>query len=267
MFKAALKEGNKKNKETEEEMIEIALVLVCIFFITVFFYKQHTTEFSILQIEHEKLETLPEILSERKPTVIRGLGQPKLFTPETLTGNQRLLQIQLQPNYTIGDYLKSPRKLPPLSSDLREHLANESGLQVWAEHMWFPRLVEDNPISFLMSMDSEIYLDSKGMEQVAAAYTIFYPTSGEYTCSIVSDSALKFLPSGWQGRYVSELTAVDCPLLHEIQYMDIVLRPGHMLIMPAHWIVSMKANHEKGPCMFATIEIHHPVSKLAKSLA
>ncbi len=248
-------------------MIEIALVLVCIFFITVFFYKQHTTEFSVLQIENEKLDTLTEILTERKPTIIRGLGAPKLFTPETLSGNQRLLQIQLQPNYTLSDYLKQPRDLPVTPEDLRSHLANESGLQVWAEHMWFPKLIEDNPISFLMSVDSEIYIGSRGMEQTAAAYTIFYPTSGEYTCSIVSDTALKFLPSGWQRKYVADLTAADCPLLHEIQYMDIVLRPGHMLIMPPHWIVSVKANLEKGPAAIATLEIHHPISKLAKSLA
>jgi hypothetical protein len=64
---------------------------------------------------------------------------------------------------------------------------------------------------------------------------------------------------------VAELKPADCPLLNEVQFMDVILRPGHMFIMPPHWIVSLKST-DKMP-VFAWIEVHHPISKLASSLA
>ncbi len=71
-------------------MIEFVFVLVFFFVVLVFFYKQTASEFHILQIEQYKLDTLPELLTERNPIVIRGLGEPKLLTSEILKSNARL---------------------------------------------------------------------------------------------------------------------------------------------------------------------------------
>ena len=59
-------------------MLEIFFIILIIFFVLIFFYKQTVPEFSVLQIEADKLETLPDILSESHPIVIRGLGNPKV---------------------------------------------------------------------------------------------------------------------------------------------------------------------------------------------
>lgn len=241
-------------------MIEIIFVFVFLFVVLVFFYKQTASEFHILQIEQDKLDTLPDLITERNPIVIRGLGEPKLLTPEILKANARL-------SGAVDSYLKpstpsSPRDTP---ADLRTFLAAESGLQVWAEHMWFPKLTEEIWYSFCLTMDAEAYVSSFGLRKTVADYTLYYPTSGEFVCSVMMNSALKFLPSTWEGRFMSDLTPADCPLLHEVQYIDILLRPGHMLILPPHWIVTLKAKDETIP-ICGVIEIHTPLSKLAKAL-
>ena len=116
-----------------------------------------------------------------------------------------------------------------------------------------------------MSLDSEVYMSSMGMRKTLAAYTLIYPTNGTFTASILMESATKFLPPDWEGRFVSEMRQADSPLLNEVQFMDVILRPGHMFIMPPHWIISMKSTDT--PPVFAWIEVHHPISKLAASLA
>ena len=248
-------------------MIEIALGLAFVFLVLVFFYKQTSEEFHILQIESEKLETLPELLSEKDPIVVRGLGQPKLLTPETLRGS-RFQTFPVSRGFTLGEYLAEPegKVLEPLPEEVRKRFANEVGLQVWAEHMWFPKITEDLPYSFIMSLESEVYMTGMGMRKTAAATTLLYPTSGTFTCSIAMASATKYLPAKWQDRFIADLKADDSPLLHEVQYLDIILRPGHILMVPPHWIVSMRATKGEIP-IFGWIEIHHPISKLEKLLS
>jgi hypothetical protein len=72
------------------------------------------------------------------------------------------------------------------------------------------------------------------------------------------------LPPSWEGTFVSELKPAESPLLHEVQFIDVILRPGHLFILPPHWIVSMKSDDT--PPVFAWIEVHHPISFLAAAL-
>jgi len=248
-------------------MLEILFIVILIFFVLVFFYKQTVAEFNILQIEVDKLDTLPDILAESHPIVIRGLGPPKVLTLEVLKGNHRIQTLPVAPPFVLNQYLADPsgkslRVLPP---EIRRQAAGELGVQVWADHTWFGRIKEDIPYAFTMTLDSEVYMSSMGMRKTTAIHTLIYPTNGTFTASILMESATKFLPQNWEGQFVSELKPADCPLLNEVQFMDVILRPGHMFILPPHWIVSLKSNDT--PPVFAWIEVHHPISKLAASLA
>lgn len=249
-------------------MLEIALFISIFFLVLVFFYKQKADGFNILQIESDKLSTFHELLSEKYPIVVRGLGEPKFLTPEILKSTPRLHGFQLAPQLYLGDLLKDPKKLPlhlQLSEDMKRTLASEVGLHVWAEHSWLPHYSGENPAWFL-SLDTKVNVGSIGMTKASAYSTVIYPTSGKFICSLMSDSAEKFLPKRWQGRYLSELTISDTPLLKEIQFVDIVLRPGHMLHIPAHWIFCCKAEPDTALPLCGILEVHHPISKLASSL-
>jgi len=247
-------------------MLEIFFIGLLIFFVLVFFYKQSAAEFHILQIDQGTLDTLPELLSEAHPIVVRGLGTPKILTAEILKGNHRAQTLPVAVPHVLHQYLAEPKgkTLIPLGQEVRRQAGNELGLQVWAEHVWFPRIKEENPLAYTLSMESEVYISSMGMRMTTAAYTLIYPTNGIFTGSILVGGNTKFMPT-WDGLFVAELKPADYPLLNEVQFMDIILRPGHMLILPPHWILSMKSTDVLP--VFAWIEVHHPISKLAKALA
>jgi hypothetical protein len=248
-------------------MLEIFLIILIVFFVLIFFYKQTVAEFNILQIEADKIDTLPDILAESHPIVVRGLGSPKVLTLDVLKGNQRIQTLPVAPPYVLNQYLADPvgKTLHMLPPDIRKQAAGELGVHVWADHTWFGRIKEDIPYAFTMSLDSEVFMSSMGMRKTVAAYTLIYPTNGTFTASILMESATKFLPADWEGKFVSDLKTADCPLLNEVQFMDVILRPGHMFILPPHWIVSLRSSDT--PPVFAWIEVHHPISKLASALA
>jgi hypothetical protein len=256
-------------KDAEKEggiMLEILFILLIVFFVLIFFYKQSADEFHILQIDQTTLDTLPELLAEAHPLVIRGLGTPKILTEEILKGNHRAQTLPVAIPHVLHQYLANPKgkTLVPLGIEVRKQAANELGLQVWAEHVWFPRIKEENPLAYALSMDSEVYISSMGMRMTTAAYTLIYPTNGTFTGSILVSGNTKFMPV-WEGLFVSEMKPSEYPLLNEVQFMDIILRPGHMLILPPHWILSLKSSDTLP--VFAWIEVHHPISRLAKTLA
>lgn len=249
-------------------MLEIALFISIFFLVLVFFYKQKADGFNILQIESNKLDTFHELLSEKFPIVVRGLGEPKFLTPEILKATPRLHGIQLSPNLYLGDVLKDSKKLPPnlvLPSDVQKMLASEVGLHVWAEHSWLPHYSGENP-SWFLSLETRVNVGSIGLTKTSAYSTVIYPTSGTFTCSLMLDTSEKFLPTRWANRYLSDLTISDTPLLKEIQFIDILLRPGHMLHIPAHWIFCCKATEESTLPLCGILEVHHPISRLASAL-
>jgi hypothetical protein len=70
--------------------------------------------------------------------------------------------------------------------------------------------------------------------------------------------------------FPDEFTAKDTPFVADVKYMDVILRPGNGLFMPAHWFVSWKSHvvatsSEKSAAlpMVGTISYHSPVSLLA----
>lgn len=249
-------------------MLEIAFLIAIFFLVLVFFYKQKAEGFHILQIESNKLDSFHELLSEKFPIVVRGLGEPKFLTPEILKATPRLHGIQLAPNLFLGDVLKGSKTLPSnlsLPEDLQKGLASEVGLHVWAEHSWLPHYSGENP-SWFLSLDTRVNIGSIGLTKTSAYSTLLYPTSGTFTCSLMLDSAEKFLPARWMGRFLGDLTVSDTPLLKEIQFIDIILRPGHMLHIPAHWIYCCKATEGSALPLVGILEVHHPISKLASAL-
>lgn len=248
-------------------MIEIGILLGIVFLVLVFFYKQKAQEFRISQIENTQLQTLPDLFTELNPIVIRGLPPPTFLTPETIRKNMRIQNFPVgSDGLTIQKWLSSESILSTQPAELRTTLAGELGIPMWAQHTWFEPLTAETWYSFAMKMDSEAWLTNMGMMKTVAVTTAIYPTNGSFTCSLMLDSATKFLPA-WEGRFLSDYSSADTPLLHQVQFLDIRLRPGHMLLVPPHWIVSMKADNNVAKPMFALIELHHPLSGLAKGLA
>jgi len=61
------------------------------------------------------------------------------------------------------------------------------------------------------------------------------------------------------------LTMEDTPLLNQIQFIEIILRKGNLLLLPAHLIVDVRSSYSdtaESAWVFMA-DIHHPISRLA----
>jgi hypothetical protein len=257
-------------------MIEVLLVfLVLIFVIMFLFYKHRRSELEILQLESEQIPAqLTELLEELQPVVIRGIVPPKGLTRESLRKIPRLGDFAVggQP---LADILETPAMLfgaggaPTLNFTAREQLSAELAIDVWANHTWLPILSQATWIGPVVGcMRTEAVLGGLGMIRTTAKITCIMPTEGKYTLSILSRGSEGFLPAAWQYKYPGALTVNDTPLVADLKYLDIILRPGTTVCLPPHCIISMEPVRDSSDMFaFVSVEYHEPITLLAKSLS
>jgi hypothetical protein len=257
-------------------MIEVLLVLIfLVFLISYLFYKHRRSDIEILQLDNEQIsENLSELLEELQPVIIRGISPPKGFTQESLRKIPRLKDFAVggQP---LGDILEQPRMLfdangiPTLAQSGRQQLAKELSMSIWADHTWLPIFSQSTWFgSILGCMRVEANLGGIGMTRTTAKYTCLMPTEGKYTLSILSKDSESFLPSNWQYKYLGLLTVNDTPLVAELKYIDVVLRPGTTICLPPHYIYSMEPIKDSAELFaFVTMEYHEPTTLLVKSFS
>ena len=249
-------------------MIEILFILALLFAVFILFYRQAIEQYTVLQIEATQLADLPKLLSERAPVVVRECGLPKVFTADALKSNPRLLSYPLGQQQTLGQYLKSeapPRtvKMPKKASLV---LASESGLQVWAEHTWFPRFFTQPLWEAIHSLTVEAHLGEKGLRKTTALTTLIYPTTSALEVTLCTETQQQYLPKTWRGRFPETFTIQDTPLVGEIKYITVKLRPGNVLCLPTHWFVSIRAADPTKPTLWAWMELHNPISLMASKM-
>jgi hypothetical protein len=254
-------------------MIGYLILPAILFLVAVVFYRQRRDELSILQIEQEQINAqLSDLLDEQQPLVLRGVAPPKGLTKGALEASPRLHAYPVG-GILLKDVLANPSTLastngaPTLLRSQRRMLAEELSLPIWSTHTWKDKLGEARPIPFLGSMDSEAIIGGQGLWRTTAVYTLLFPTEGAFIASIVSKSSEAFLPKAWTYRYPDTFTQDDTPLVADLKFIDIILRPGTALCLPAHILVSMKPKEPSEFHAFACIEYHEPISMLAKSLS
>lgn len=247
-------------------MLEILFLVVLFFAVLVVFYRQAIEQYNILQIEGSQISELPKLLSERTPLVIREIGAPKLFTPDTLKSNARLQQFPIGNSQTLGQYIEKPKATVTLTKKAAAMLAKESGLSVWGEHTWFPKLFSYEALQHIHFFHTEACLGELGLHKTTASTTLLYPTSGALEVTLLTEHQEKCLPPTWRGRFPETFTVQDTPLVGEIKYITIKLRPGHMLCIPTHWFYSIRAVDKDKPVLWARFSLDNPVSYLASTM-
>lgn len=255
------------------EILSVLVTIICI--INYLFYIQRRPELEILQLENEQIMAqLPELLEELQPVVIRGVTPPRGLTLESLQKIPRLADFSVggQP---LSDVLKTPGILfgaegaPTLSQERREELAKELSLTIWADRAWLPILSQTTWTGPAVGcMRTEVVLGGLGMIRLTAKYTCIMPTEGTYTLSILSRDSESLLPSAWRYKYPSALTVNDTPLVADLKYLDIVLRPGTTVCLPPHCIISIEPVKASSSFFSAAIvEYHEPVTLISKSFS
>ncbi len=247
-------------------MIEILVILAVLLGVFIVFYRQAIDQYNILQIESTQLMDLPKLLNERTPLVIRDIGAPKLFTPETLQTNSRLQQFPLAPNVTLGNYLKKSSRNITFNKKAAALLAKECGLSVWAEHMWLEKCMSYPFLTYLHHLRTEAYMGEKGLQKATSVATFLYPTSNALEVTLLTEQQGKCLPSSWRKRFPETFTIQDTPLVGEIKYITIKVRPGNILCIPTHWYYSIRCKEVDKPCLWAKISLENPISMVASTM-
>jgi hypothetical protein len=242
-------------------ILESFLVLGVVGIILVFFYRQAVQEFRILQTD--SLEKAMPLLYERCPIVVLPIQQPhQLWTRSDI--NQRpSLKAHLVNGISLGIALE--QESFPLQSDLAESIATQVGLPVWVKQTLLPLYQQSIWWSPILTSRTEVAIGAQGLRQTYAYSTILLATEGTLSVSLVNESADAYLPPKWLGKRVSKLTKDEAPLLHQIQYIDVLIRPGSALIIPPHWKVCWETYKENKPALSVWIEVHHPLSHFVRA--
>lgn len=262
-------------------LTELVLLVGILFLLLVFFYKQRRKEIELLQVEFTAGAAIPEMAGERQPIILRGVPTPPILTAERLEQIPRLDEFPLiagSGTARLGPYRRAPGTVLPdnqavgkpiLAEEAGEVLAVELALPLWVERTLQDVALDLGGWSFATSFTTSVMLGGRGLQRVIPSVLCFLPTEGTYVVSLVSPSSEPFLPARWEAepRYPHLYTINDTPMVGEINYLDLIVRPGTMLCLPAQTVFSIEPKEVGKFNAAVMIEIHSPVSRLAKILA
>ncbi len=243
-------------------MIEWLFFLALVFIVLVIFYKQANEEFTILQCDGTQLTNLANLFTEKYPIVVKQIQIPSFFSPEAIQQNPRIQTFPMkEPGKTLLDALSdSTLTIPDESTAL---LAQHIGLQVWSEHNWLPYITS---WSYLFSIETSAHCGERTLRKTTAYTTIVMPTSQPIEIAILTGSQEKYFPTTWRTRFPETFTMLDTPLVGNIKFIIIKVKPGTALCIPPHWLYSVRGTDPKKSLLWATMEVHHPLSKMGAKL-
>lgn len=244
-------------------MFELFIFLGVAFFIAVLFYKQANESFEIIQLNADRISELPTLYSDHSPIVLRDIKIPSIGTYESLSKRSTIMNMMVAPSFSFKSLLSSEGSLKEFKwkSETAQFLSKESGLTTWFQHHLYPQLLPSPYTSFFYSYKCGLWIHHKGLSKTTAFQTLILPTQGVAKVSLLLPKMIPYLPSNWQGRSFSSLSLNDTPLLNQIQYIDVKVRAGNALLLPAHLIVDISTDSDTAWIFVA--EIHHPISRIA----
>lgn len=248
-------------------LLESIILIATICIIAILFYKQTNPEYKINQVEKGDFSKVLELLPELSPIVVRGFQVPNFWTQNDISANPRLQAIPLvypgfQP-FSLGS--ATQMELPTRPSTTAQLIAQESGIQVWSEHTILPKY---EPLWFgsTLTIQTSAIIGNQGLQQTTAYSTILMPTEQPIKVSLIHKKHYDFCPTVWRYTMPSTWSKANTPLVGEIQFIDIIIRPGTLLLLPPHWRFSYISHETHKKPMVALLEIQNPLSKIATAL-
>ncbi len=253
-------------------MLEIILVLAFALLILLFFYKQSVEEYKLNQISFSQADALPSLLAEKSPIVVLDTPQIPFWNTADLTSRPFLATARLANGRAIGELIHlnvdetKPHQL--FNKGLATMLGEKTGAPVWVQNKWTKHLVP-SWIQWATNPTCQAWFGSRGLNSTAAPWTLLTVSEGTAQVSLLHKKYDTFLPSKWKNRLPTEFSPADTPFLGDIGYIDVILRPGTTLLVPAHWKVAWTAAPEvEGPpkqVFLLETAFHHPLSRLLET--
>lgn len=249
-------------------MLEVFAIFLVALFIAVLFYKQGNESFEILQLEADRLEDLPTLYSEHSPIVIRGFQTPALGSQTDLEKRPQIMQMGVATNLSMKALLGSEGSLSNYTwkPQTASFLSKETGLDTWFQLQLFTSLLPSSYTKWMYSNKTSLWPHHRGLFKTTAFQTVLMPTQGTVRVSLMLPKVEAYLPVNWKGRQFSSLKLADTPLLAQIQFIEVKLRKGNLMLLPAHLIADIRTDEEskdvKGGGWCFVAEIHHFISRL-----
>lgn len=244
-------------------MIFFLIICGILFFVYVFFYKQSISDYTILQLNSSQMnDKLKENLLEKAPIIIKDLDVPHCVQKQSLISVKRFQNIFIG-SCNLVDYLEQKENCQlQVNRELENFLANETGFHSYVILNWLPKLYT-NPISeYISSIDSRICFGSQQCEKTTAIWTLIMPVESKYIVSLVNPNYAEGMPTNY--KTLQDLESVSLENSKKLQFIDVILKPRTMLLLPPHWFYLMKA--ETHGAYFINVEYNEPVSMLNKYL-
>jgi hypothetical protein len=245
-------------------ILEGIVFSVVLGFIAILFYKQANEQFEILQLEANRFHELPTLYGDHSPIVVRGFTVPNLGTFSELQKRKHILQMAVAPKKTLHTILHNKQELSQWTfhPDTAEFLAKESGLTTWFKISLSNYFLPNEWTKWMYTFKTYLYPHHRGLFKTSAFQTIIMPTQGQASVNLILQSAESYLPTKWKEKQFQKLTTQDTPLLNQIQFVEVKLKKGNILVLPSHLIVDVATNSEED-CWFLLTEVHHPISRIA----
>jgi len=257
-------------------MLEWIIIVLLGFLILMFFNNQATNEFKINQLGWLERVKLENVLMERVPLVIKGLPPVAFWTQQDCMMRDCYSAVPVFQDKTLSQWLATTdsHTACPWTLEHAQMLGELSGLSIWSEQQLDGLVHGSVPgLSHLAAVwyrpEVSCWSGTRGLWQTQIRWTCLFVTEGAIQVSIMPSKCKKALPPGWKkkGLHPGLLTVYDTPFVADLKFMDIVLRPGHMLIMPNQWYMSWLALEGSEICpMVCSVEYHTPISRLGRSL-
>jgi hypothetical protein len=248
-------------------IIWILLGAVILFFLGTVFYKQTIQDYRINQIDWDNRDKLINLWEERVPIVVRDTPLPPVWTKSDIEARSIYKSLSFgysEKNKLVHDWILTAlwdSKVPWTKEDAANFAAS-SNFDTWIKTIWLPCM--DGIRSIIPSIfpiKTHFWAGSHGLTIFKANWTLIFPTESSIIVTLMTEKEDQFLPSNWPNSFPRQYTNSDTPYVSSIQYIDIILRPGHSLWIPAHWKVAWEPEKESEIVpLVCTIDVHSPIS-------
>jgi len=207
---------------------------------------------------------MSDLLGEKIPLVVRSVPSAPFWIHDDVMARSCYQNIPIFRETTLVDWISSSTSgsICPWKHAQAETIANVSGLKVWSQKWLNPSIIHPM-LKWWMIPKYHCWSGNMGLHKTFATWTCLLPVDGELVVTIMSEQVESSLPANWVGCFPSTLTIKDTPFVGDLKFIDIILRPGNCLFMPAHWFVSWTSRNEGKAAMACTISYHTPISLLA----
>lgn len=251
-------------------MLNFIIIFLVIFLILTFFYKQSVCEFRINQIEWvRRFDTINGLLSEKVPIILRGVPKTTFWTCEDVMMRNCYSDIHVFKDRTLAEWISvsSYDTTCPWNTSHSEKIGGICGLDIWSDR-WITGGILTNPIYRIwLKPFYECWAGNYRLKKMSAPWNCIIVSEGAIQVSLLTCDMEYALPKKWEGCFPMDLTSHDTPFVTELKILDIIVKPGNCLMVPAHWFVSWKCLIGEKVCpMVCMVSYHSPLSRFAKAI-